>query len=130
MCGAMWSSLWATVCFFPLLGRCLGAGDYSQRAALCISGQMRTFLDCYESLAPLRRQFPGGSDIFMFVSLNESYRKSLKLVAYHGTQAADTRVGKGGFTVTSTFEFSDELCHGKGPLFENSTRDGLSVQLI
>ena len=35
------------------------------------------------------------------------------------------RVGKGGFNVTSTCEFSDEICQGKGPLFENSTRDEL-----
>ena len=36
------------------------------------------------------------------------------------------RVGKGGFNVTSTCEFSDEMCQGKGPLFENPTRDDLS----
>ena len=35
------------------------------------------------------------------------------------------RVGKGDFNVTST-EFSDEMCQGKGPLFENPTRDDLS----
>ena len=36
------------------------------------------------------------------------------------------RVEKGGFNVTSTCEFSDEMCQGKGSLFENSTRDDLS----
>ena len=36
------------------------------------------------------------------------------------------KVGKGGFNVTSTCEFSDGMCQGKGPLFENSTRDVLS----
>ena len=39
---------------------------------------------------------------------------------------AMTRVGTGGFNVTSTYEFSDEMCQGKGPLIENSTRDDLS----
>ena len=34
--------------------------------------------------------------------------------------------GKGGFNVTSTCEFSDEMCQRKCPLFENSTRDDLS----
>lgn len=64
------------------------APDYSQRAALCISGQLRTFLETYESIGPLRRAFPGGGDVFMFISLNESYRKSLKLASFHGTQNA------------------------------------------
>ena len=35
-------------------------------------------------------------------------------------------VGTGGFTVTSTFEFRDELCQGTCPLFETSTSDDLS----
>ena len=39
-------------------------------------------------------------------------------------------VGKGGFNVTSTCEFSDELCQGKGPRFENSTRDDLSSKTM
>ena len=38
------------------------------------------------------------------------------------------RVAKGGFTVTSTFYFSDYMCQGKCPLFETSTRDDLSSQ--
>ena len=37
-------------------------------------------------------------------------------------------VGKGGFNVTSTCEFGDEMCQGKGPLFETSTKDDLSSQ--
>ena len=82
---ARWAALWCCCLVAPSVR---GSADYSQRAALCISGQMRTFLETYESLAPLRQAFPGGSDVFMFVSLNESYRKSLKLVAYHGTQDA------------------------------------------
>ena len=39
---------------------------------------------------------------------------------------ARSREGKGGFNVTSTCEFSDEMCQRKCPLFENSTRDDLS----
>ena len=31
------------------------------------------------------------------------------------------RVGQGGFNVTSTCEFSDDMCQAKGPLVENST---------
>ena len=42
---------------------------------------------------------------------------------------ASAWVGTGGFTVTSTCVFSDEMCQGKGPLFETSTRDELSVPL-
>ena len=38
--------------------------------------------------------------------------------------------GKGGFNVTSTCECSDGMCHGKGPLFENSTRDDLSSKTM
>ena len=37
-------------------------------------------------------------------------------------------VGAGGFDVTSTCEFRDEMCQGTGPLFETSTRDELSSQ--
>ena len=42
--------------------------------------------------------------------------------------AAGVGVGTGGFHVTSTCELSDDMCHGKGPLFENSTSDDLSSQ--
>ena len=42
----------------------------------------------------------------------------------------DFRVEKGGFNVTSTCEFSDEMCQGKGPLFESSTRDELSSKTM
>ena len=41
-----------------------------------------------------------------------------------------TWVGQGGFTVTSTCEFSDEMCQGKGPLFENSTTEELSSKTM
>ena len=70
-----------------LLTRASASLDYSKRAALCMSGQLRTFLETYESLGRLRRSFPGETDIFMFVSRNESYRKSLGLAAHHGTHA-------------------------------------------
>ena len=43
---------------------------------------------------------------------------------------ARTWEGKGGFTVTSTCEFSDGMCQGKGPLFENSTGDDLSSKTM
>ena len=32
--------------------------------------------------------------------------------------AIETWVGTGGFNSTSIFDFSDELCQGKGPLFK------------
>ena len=50
-------------------------------------------------------------------SLNASPRRSVAAFAW---------VGKGGFNITSTRELNDEMCRGKGPLFENSTRDDLS----
>ena len=40
------------------------------------------------------------------------------------------RVGTGGFTITSTCDVSDGMRQGKGPLFENSTRDDLSSQTM
>ena len=40
------------------------------------------------------------------------------------------REGKGGFTVTSTCECSDEMCQRTCPLFENSTRDDLSSKTM
>ena len=43
---------------------------------------------------------------------------------------ASAWVGTGGFTVTSTCVFSDEMCRGKGPLFETSTRDELSSRTV
>ena len=43
---------------------------------------------------------------------------------------AASREGKGGFNVTSTCEFSDEMCQRKCPLFENSTRDDLSSKTM
>ena len=42
------------------------------------------------------------------------------------TAIAACRVEKGGFNITSTCDFSDEMRQGRGPLFENSTRDELS----
>ena len=45
-------------------------------------------------------------------------------------ELAETREGKGGFNVTSTCEFSDEMCQRKCPLFENSTRDDLSSKTM
>ena len=45
---------------------------------------------------------------------------------YEKERDARIREGKGGFNVTSTCEFSDEMCQRKCPLFENSTRDDLS----
>ena len=40
------------------------------------------------------------------------------------------REGKGGFNVTSTCKFSDEMCQRKCPLFEHSTRDDLSSKTM
>ena len=47
-----------------------------------------------------------------------------------GFGGVSARVGKGGFNVTSTCDFSDEMCQGKGPLFEYSTRDDLSSKTM
>ena len=47
-------------------------------------------------------------------------------LAAAASESARAWAGQGGFAGTSTFEFSDEMSQGKGPLFETSTRDDLS----
>ncbi len=45
----------------------------TQRSAVCLSGQLRTFSTNVDALQDLRRAL-GGADVFMFVSRDEAYR--------------------------------------------------------
>jgi len=56
------------------------ASKRSNRAALCVSGQLRTFTEAYESLAPLRAAF-GGADVFLYVSRSKDDVKANALDA-------------------------------------------------
>ncbi|KAJ1459270.1 hypothetical protein M885DRAFT_511925 [Pelagophyceae sp. CCMP2097] len=59
----------------------------SARTAVCVSGQLRTFGRTWPGLLNLTQAVPGPTDWFLFVSLNETYRKSLQMKAYHSVQA-------------------------------------------
>ena len=54
------------------------------RAALCVSGQLRTFAEAHASLAGLRASFPGGADVFLFVSRSKDDLKATQLDAARG----------------------------------------------
>ena len=56
----------------------------------------------------------------------ELRRGSVVVVWFVVAHDAISWEGKGGFNVTSTCKFSDEMCQRKCPLFENSTSDDLS----
>ena len=63
----------------------------------------------------------GGMTVYIWGDVSKIPDESVEL-----TCRVHDRVGKGGFNVTSTCDFSDEMCQVKGPLFENPTRDDLS----
>ena len=65
----------------------------------------------------------GGRDAAPRVDVQEAREE---ILGARDERLGPTWVGKGGFNVTSTCCFSDEMCQGKGPLVENSTRDDLS----
>ena len=44
----------------------------ANRAALCVSGQFRTFRETYNTILDLKTAFPDGADVFLFVSRNAS----------------------------------------------------------
>ena len=71
------SSLWI-LSLWSLIAPAAAAIHSANKAALCVSGQLRTFSTAYASLAPLRAAF-GGADVFLFVSRSKDDLKAKSL---------------------------------------------------